>query len=103
VGIERQLERTLDEDTIVIKKSWLINAGVAVVSFALGGLAGYLVATSAFGGDAGQAGEANPQSASSYGQAAQPPARLDDVSADDDPFIGPADAPVTIVEFSDFR
>ena len=30
------------------------------------------------------------------------PQRLD-VSSDDDPFLGPADAPVTIVEFSDFN
>ncbi len=34
--------------------------------------------------------------------ATQAPTRLE-VSVDDDPFVGPADAPITIVEFSDFN
>lgn len=36
-------------------------------------------------------------------QAAQEAPRILDVSIDDDPVLGPEDAPITIVEFSDFR
>jgi protein-disulfide isomerase len=43
-----------------------------------------------------QAGQSNPP------QATGEPTRYD-VSADDDPSLGPADAPVTIIEFSDYN
>ncbi len=93
-----------DSDVIVIKKSWLITAAVAVAAFAIGGAAGYFLATAAF--ERGAASAALLQAAQEGAQApqpTQPPPRIEGVSADDDPFLGPEDAPITIVEFSDFQ
>ncbi|HLB63832.1 MAG TPA: thioredoxin domain-containing protein, partial [Anaerolineales bacterium] len=43
-----------------------------------------------------------PSGRSSSNQAAGEPTRFE-VSADDDPALGPADAPVTLIEFSDYN
>jgi protein-disulfide isomerase len=105
-NLDKQFPDDLDDDVIVIKKSWLIAAGVGMVTFILGGLAGYFLATSTYGLSARQAGAVLPagqDDAAVVEQPAEPPARLDNVSADDDPYLGPEDAPVTIIEFSDFR
>ena len=88
-----------DKDILVtIKKSTLVTIGVALGAFILGGVAGYFVATSVMGSQI-------PEGVAEGPQAPQPtplPSRLDNVSIDDDPSIGPPDAPVVIVEFSDF-
>ena len=82
---------------ITIKKSTLITAGIALAAFILGGVAGYFVATSTLGSNVPPGVVEGPQA-----QATGLPSRLDNVSIDDDPSIGPPDAPVVIVEFSDF-
>ena len=58
------------------------------------------------GGSNGGAAVANPTAAApaAVAQATPtPPIRVDNVSVDDDPSWGPADAKVTVVEFSDFQ
>jgi protein-disulfide isomerase len=99
-----------DDDVIVIRKSWLITAIVALAAFALGGLTSFLMFNYAYNKGADDlAADLKQQLAASGGQQVaaaqptQPPARLDNVSVDDDPFLGPEDAPITIVEFSDFQ
>jgi len=93
-----------DDDVIVLKKSWVVTGIVAIVAFVVGGLAGYLLATSAFDRGAAQAGAIQvQQQAAAPAQAPQPAARIENVSADNDPYFGPEDAPVQIVEFSDFQ
>jgi len=85
-----------NSDFIVLKKSRVITGLAILVSFLLGIGAGYLLfAKSADTTALAQA----PQQAG----APEPPARLDNVSVDDDPAFGPENAPVTIVEFSDFQ
>jgi protein-disulfide isomerase len=89
-----------DDDVIVIPRSWLIAAGVGVGALVLGGLIGYLMALFAFNRGVDQAVAAL---AEQIGAAEQQPSPTNEISADDDPFLGPKNAPVTIIEFSDFR
>src|SRR5688572_22529555 len=94
----------VDDDVIVIRKSWLVTAVVAVIAFALGGITMFLVADYMYNKGAetmAAAGAQNP--AAQQIQPTAAPVRLDNVSVDDDPFLGPEDAPITIVEFSDFE
>lgn len=122
-------EPAAGKDTIVIRRAWLVTAAVGLVMLALGVGVGYVLALTAYTrGEANTVAEVedavdsavDAAVADSLGtaMAQQPaaiaaaeqqptatplPARLDNVSVDDDPAMGPADAPITIVEFSDFR
>lgn len=78
-----------DPGYIQIKRSHLVLALVPL-AFAAGLASGYL----AWGRSSAPADPPEPGLAASQRY---------DVSADDDPSIGPPDAPVTIVEFSDFN
>jgi len=98
-----------DSDVIVIKKSWLITGVVAIAAFLVGGVVGYFAFSYAFNqGSNGslaaiQAAIAQQGGTGGGAQPPEPPARIDNVSVDDDPSVGPKDAPVKIVEFSDFQ
>ncbi len=105
-----QINETIDDmdNVLVIQKSWIITAGISLLMLLLGGMAGYFLALTTFERGAQELADrviagvdTNP--AAAQGQPTPVPDRLDDVSMDDDPAIGPEDAPVVIVEFSDFR
>jgi len=90
-------------DTITIKKDQLWKYS----TFVLGALV-LVMAFVAFGNNGGVTGNVvapSPTPPSAAAPAAAPPAQPSQVtaSADDDPRIGPADAPVEIIEFSDFQ
>jgi len=90
-----------DEDVLILNKWVVIVAVVAVLIFALGGAAGYFVARLSF--DQGMEAQAAQQPSVPQIQPTQGPVRLDNVETDGDPQIGPNNAKVTIVEFSDFQ
>jgi len=101
-----------DADYIVISKSLFVGIVVGLVALLVGLAAGYFVGLNtanarfddqlaALQEAIGSAGAANQAAAPV--QPTQPPSRIDNVSVDDDPALGPEDAPITIVEFSDFR
>jgi protein-disulfide isomerase len=69
-------------------------AALLPVAFVIGLAAGYLLW--------GRAAQRAPETLAAAPSAVATPARMD-VSADDDPSIGPANAPITIIEFSDFN
>ena len=102
-------------DVITIKKSWLTMAAAVLASSIISGLIGFMLGVFAFSqGQAsanngileaaqGQSGAQAAQPAAQAQQPAAPVAVLDFVNIDDDPFLGSANAPVVIVEFSDFQ
>jgi protein-disulfide isomerase len=90
-----------EEEYIMIPKVWMYSAGVGLLMFLLGGMLGYWLGSSNLFGSI--SGSQSAQVAAPVVQPTAVPARLENVSVDDDPFLGPADALVTMVEFSDYQ
>jgi len=93
-----------DEDVIVIQRSRFVVAVAGLTGFLIGLGVGYFTFSYAFNrGFALARGVAGVQSVPSVQRQIQPNQGRIDVSVDDNPYIGPKNAPVTIVEFSDFQ
>ncbi|MDP2948899.1 MAG: DsbA family protein [Chloroflexota bacterium] len=85
---------------------WAIASAIVLVVFAPGLFAAGFFTNELVGDDGGSAAiVAQPtatQPTAGQPQATPPPAAVA-ASADDDPYWGPVDAPVTVIEFSDFQ
>lgn len=104
-------DQPISEDTVTFKRRHLYSV-LLPLAFVAGLALGYVfwgrsaparasesqvAADSQAAADSQTAGEAAPQTAE------QAEIRRYDVPVDDDPFIGPEDAPITIIEFSDYQ
>jgi protein-disulfide isomerase len=87
--------RSSSEETVTFKRTHLY-AALLPLAFVVGLAAGYL-----FWGRSKQAPVAAPQAAAE--QTGQQAVKRYDVPVDDDPSIGPANAAITIIEFSDYQ
>jgi len=90
-----QGNRLVDDDVLVFKRSY-VYAILLPVAFLLGLASGYL-----FWGKESVTPTSVPTTTTA--PVVQTTPQRFDVSVDDDPYIGPEDAPVVIIEFSDFN
>ena len=105
--LDEQPER---ESAPAAPRNWLITGIVGVVALLAGVAIGYFAALFAFNrgveaavAEVGAMIQQMPAVAQVPPTPTPPPAVLDNVSVDDDPALGPEDAPVVSGEFSDFR
>jgi len=85
---------------------WAVVSAVVLVVFAPGlFVAGFVTndLVNDDGGGTSMVAQPSPSVGTPSAQATGTPPPVVPASADDDPFIGPADAPVTIIEFSDYQ
>ena len=84
---------------------WALVSAVVLVVFAPGLFAaGFFTNELVSDGEGGTDVVAQPSPSAGTPSAPPPtPAPLVAATADDDPFIGPEDAPVTIIEFTDYQ
>lgn len=110
-SVEVEAAPPQDADVILIPRALVNNVVVAVVFFILGAGTVAMLNSRAAAADRLERTELINQAvaaaladrgAATAGNAPDPNARID-VSVDDDPSWGAADAPVTIIEFSDFQ
>ncbi len=98
-----------NEDVVVLKKSWVVTFGVGLASFLCGGIFFTFLAFNIRGGflaNSGIGGVAQQQPQIIQQQAPAQPTdvpHLDNVAVGILPVLGPENAKVTIVEFSDFQ
>ncbi len=97
LGVES--EPVVEEDTITFRRSHLYMLLVPL-AFVLGLGSGYLY-WGRGGSAANPAQAAGAQSSNAAADSGEIPRY--DVPVDDDPSLGPADAPITIIEFSDYQ
>lgn len=102
---EPEQEEASEGNTITFKRSHLY-AVLLPLAFVVGLSVGYLfwgrdAAPAATAAASGTGATTNPAQASAPAQAQQ--VRRYDVPVDDDPVLGPENAPITIIEFSDFE
>ena len=88
----------IEDDTITFKRSHFF-AALSALTFAVGLLLGYLI----WGANLFSKGEPNSQAANQAAVADEPQITRYKIPDQGYPSIGPDDAPITIVEFSDFQ
>lgn len=95
---------TTEEDTVTFKRSHFYSA-LTVLAFAAGILVGYVVWGTGFAGGAAQSAQTADQSSGPVIEAPAPTPQYIryDIPTEGFHSIGPNDAPITIVEFSDFQ
>lgn len=81
------------------------NPWFAVTMGLLGLIAGYAIAGGLSGSSSVSAGDTTPPPAVAAGGTVPtpPPTTETPADADDDPFVGEADAPITLIEFTDYQ
>jgi protein-disulfide isomerase len=96
---------SIQEDTVTFKRSHFY-AVLTVLAFAAGVLLGYVVWGMGSAGTSALSAQAGPQTSGSIVEAPvtqQPQFTRYDIPTDNFYALGPADAPITIVEFSDYE